>query len=172
MNNKINELKDNSLKLLDSEEFNSLAVIYLSIALEKQLRQVIIFNYRKSGLSAKFIRDRLLKLASFSHLLQEFTWSNSKDLKIKELWKNERLSIKDLNGLLSVRNKIMHSVTSVSKDQIHNNVSDLIYVIERFAVIFDKEFGFSGLEQLPKNISKDKLLLSNKILNRNVLSSK
>ena len=59
--NQINYLRESAEKLQKSSEFRGLAVIMLAIALEKQVKNVVVYNYRKSGLTASFIRRRLLK---------------------------------------------------------------------------------------------------------------
>ena len=51
-NDQINYLRESAIKLQNSTEFRGLAVIMLAIALEKQVKNAVVYNYRKSGLTA------------------------------------------------------------------------------------------------------------------------
>lgn len=169
-NNQINYLKESAAKLQKSEEFKGLAVIVLAIALEKQLKNVVIYNYRKSGLSAAFVRGHLLKGIGYSELLQELEWSGNfkNKKKIKQIWKEAKTPILNLFGIMETRNRLVHSNASVSPEAIEGNVNNLLFVIEKLAEIFMDNFGYNGLEALPKNFKIDELVVSPKLFHKSL----
>jgi hypothetical protein len=164
----INYLKEGAAKLQKSEDYKGLAVIILAIALEKQLKNVIIYNYRKSGLSATFVRGHLLKGIGYSDLLHELEWSGNfkNNKKIKQIWKEAQTPITNLFGIMETRNRLMHSTASVSPQAIEANVNNLLLVIEKLAEIFKDNFGYDGLESLPKTIRVDELKINPKLFHK------
>jgi len=87
-NSKINNLRESTNRLLESTDFCGLAVIMLAITLERQVKNAVVFNYRRSGLSASFIRRHLINQMSYSKILNELEWSGAfKEKKIKKIWK-------------------------------------------------------------------------------------
>ena len=56
-------LKQSAERLQESPQFPGLAVLTLAVALEKQVKNVVIFNYRKSGLSASFGKISFIAVA-------------------------------------------------------------------------------------------------------------
>ena len=170
-NEQINYLRESAFKLLKSSEFKEFAVILLVIALEKQVKNVVIYNYRKSGLSAAFIRARLLKKMRYSELLHELEWAASfpDNKKIKQIWKEARTSINDVFGIMEIRNRIVHSNRHVSLSKIETNVNVLLLVLEKLAEIFYLNFGYNGLETLPKTIKIDELKVGPKLFHRSIV---
>ena len=71
----IHLLKQTAENLQGMPQFRVIAVITLAIALEKQIKNVVVFYYRKSGLSSSFIRMHLLEGVAFSGLLRELDWA-------------------------------------------------------------------------------------------------
>lgn len=167
----IKYLEECAFKLLKSQEFKGIAVIVLAIALEKKIKNVVIFNYRRSGLSAIFIREHLLKKMGYSELLQELEWAVSfpENKKIKQIWKESKTYIKDLFGVMQTRNLIIHSKKHVSNNKIEENVNDLLFVIDKLAEIFDYHFGYNGLNSLPKTIKVNELNLDSKLFHRSIV---
>ncbi len=170
-NDQINYLRESAFKLLKSSEFKGVAVILLAITLEKQVKNVVIYNYRKSGLSAAFIRARLLKKMGYSELLHELEWAASfpENKKIKQIWKEARTGINDVFGIMEIRNRLVHSNRHVSFSKIESNVNDLLCVLEKFTEIFYSNFGYNGLEALPKTIKSNEINASVKIFNRSII---
>lgn len=166
----IQALKEISSKLMSSDEYRGLAVIMLAMALEKQLKKVVIYNYRKQGLSALFVRKHLLSGLSYSQLLKEFDVSNSEGLILTKIWKENKMQVKDLNGIMKIRNRIVHSNGGTRSDVIEKNVNDLIYVIENLQELFDKRIGYNGIDSLPKNVALKDFSLNNNVLNRNIVN--
>jgi hypothetical protein len=164
-------LEDSVAKLQSSTEFRGLAVIILAIALEKQVKNVIIFNYRKSGLSASFIRSHLLKGVSYTELLNEFDWAcqfkSSK--KIKQVWKDCKPSVSNLFGVMEIRNRLIHSNGRVSSQAIDSSVHELLFVIQKLAEIFEDNFGYNGLEPLPKTIGANEIDVNPKLFHKAIL---
>ena len=70
----------------------------MAIALEKQIKNIVIYNNRKSGLSASFIRRHLLKDLGYSELLNEIGWAArfKGDKKMKQIWKESGPIVFDL----------------------------------------------------------------------------
>ena len=109
-------LKQSAERLQESPQFRGLAVITLAVALEKQVKNVVIFNYRKSGLSASFVRMHLIEGVAFSGLLSELGWAGRfiGNKKIKQVWKEAKPPVKDLFGVMKTRNRLIHSNVGVS----------------------------------------------------------
>lgn len=170
-NAQINHLRESAFKLLKSSEFKEVAIIFLAIALEKQVKNVVIYNYRKSGLSAAFIRARLLKKMGYAELLHELEWAASfpDNKKIKRIWKEAKTTLPDLFGIMEIRNRIVHSNRHVSISAIEANVNDLLIVLEKLAEIFYSNFGYNGLKALPKTIKANELKVSPKLFHRSIV---
>ena len=170
-NDQIIYLRESASKLLKSSEFKGVAIIVLAIALEKQVKNVVIYNYRKSGLSAAFIRARLLKKMGYAELLHELEWaaSFSGNKKVKQIWKEAKTPIPDLFGIMEIRNRIVHSNRHVSLSKIEANVNDLLFVLEKLAEIFYSNFGYNGLQSLPKTIKVHELNVSPKLFHRSIV---
>lgn len=171
LNNQINYLRESAVKLQKSNEFKGLAVILLAIALEKQLKNVVIYNYRKSGLSATFVRGHLLKGIGYSELLHELEWSGNfkNKKKIKQIWKEAKTPISNLYGIMETRNRLVHSNASVSPKAIEGTVNNLLFVIEMLAEIFMENFGYDGLVPLPKNFKINELAVSPKLFHKSLV---
>ena len=167
----LNVLNERAKQLLKSLEFKEVAVILLAIALERQVKNVVIYNYRKSGLSAAFIRARLLKKMGYSELLHELEWAASfpDNKKIKHIWKEAKTTLPDLFGIMEIRNRIVHSNRHVSISAIEANVNDLLVVLEKLAEIFYSNFGYNGLKALPKTIKASELKVSPKLFHRSIV---
>jgi len=101
-NNQIIYLRESAAKLQKTTEFRSLAVIMLAIALEKQVKNVVVYNYRRSGLTASFIRRRLLKGLGYSELMHELEWAGAfiENKKLKKIWQEKSTPIKNLFGVM------------------------------------------------------------------------
>jgi hypothetical protein len=168
--NKIILLKQSVQKLQEIPEFRGLAVITLAMALEKQIKNVVVFNYRKSGLSASFIRMHLIEGVAFSGLLSELDWACRfiGDKKIKQVWKESKPPVKDLFGVMKTRNRLIHSNVGVSREVIDASVLELLAVIEILAEIFKVNFGYTGLEPLPTNIKAQDLNVNTKLFHKAV----
>jgi hypothetical protein len=168
--NYVDLLKISVNKLQKNTEFRRLAVIFLATALEKQIKNVVIYNYRKSGLSASFVRGHLLKGAGYSELLQELDWAASfnSDKKLKQVWKESNPPISDLYGIMKIRNRIIHSNGGVSQPQVDLCISNLIAVIEKLSEIFEREFNYCGLGPLPKTLKLNQLCLNSKLLHKSI----
>ena len=161
--NQINYLRESADKLQKSTEFRSLAVIMLAIALEKQVKNVVVYNYRRSGLTASFIRRRLLKGMGYAELLHELEWCGAfnENKKLKKIWQDKKTPIKNLFGVMETRNKIVHSKQNCTIEQkIYENLED----------IFQENFKYSGLEPLPKTIKNKELNVSAKLLHKSIAS--
>lgn len=170
--NQINYLRESADKLLKSTEFRGLAVIMLAIALEKQVKNVVVYNYRKSGLTASFIRRRLLKGMGYTELLHELEWCGvlKENKKLKKIWQEAKTPIKNLFGVMETRNKIVHSNAGVSSASIDESVNQLLLVIEKLGEIFKENFDYNGLEPLPKTIQIKDLNVSAKLLHKSIAS--
>jgi len=167
----IDEIVKSSQDLLDNENTNFLAVIILSMSIEEQLKKVIIYNYRKQGLSAFFIRNHLIKRLSFNQLLSQYEISSPKNESIFKLWKKfNSTATADLSGIMNLRNTIIHSNRKVSAERICIEVQKLIYVQKSLTLIYIETANYNGIESLPKNIPISKLNLNNRILNRSLIS--
>jgi hypothetical protein len=168
--NQIDYLKESADKLQNSSEFRGLAVVVLAMALEKQIKNVVVFNYRKSGLSASFVRSHLLKGIGYSELLSELDWAanfpNGK--KIKEIWRINKPMVSDLFGVMKTRNRIIHSSGGVSPEAIVSSVNQLLFVIEKLSEIFEENFGYSGLDPLPKTIKAKDLNVSIRLFHKSI----
>ena len=168
-NSKINNLRERTNRLLESTDFCGLAVIMLAITLERQVKNAVVFNYRRSGLSASFIRRHLINQMSYSKILSELEWSGAfKEKKIKKIWKEAKTPVDDLFGVMEIRNKIIHSNTNVSSTMINKSANELIFVIEALGYIFQKEFCYNGLDPLPKTIRNKDLILSTKLIHKSI----
>jgi hypothetical protein len=172
--NQIIYLKESVDKLQNSPEFRGLAVIILAIALEKQIKNVVIFNYRKSGLSASFVRSHLLKGIGYSELLCELDWCANfpEGKKIKDIWKVNKTVISDLFGVMKTRNRLIHSSGGVSPEAIASSVDQLLFVIEKLSEIFELHFGYNGLEPLPKTIKASDLNVSTKLFHKSIVKNR
>jgi hypothetical protein len=170
--NQINYLRESADKLQKSTEFRSLAVIMLAIALEKQVKNVVVYNYRRSGLTASFIRRRLLKGMAYSELLNELEWCGAfkENKKLKKIWQEKKTPIKNLFGIMETRNKLVHSSAGVSSVSIDESVNQLLLVIEKLEDIFQENFIYSSLEPLPKTIKIKELNVSAKLLHKSIAS--
>jgi hypothetical protein len=171
-NDQINYLRESAIKLQNSTEFRGLAVIMLAIALEKQVKNAVVYNYRKSGLTASFIRRRLLKGMGYAELLHELEWCGAfnENKKLKKIWQDKKTPIKNLFGVMETRNKIVHSNARVSSVSIDESVNQLLLVIENLEDIFQENFKYSGLEPLPKTIKNKELNVSAKLLHKSIAS--
>lgn len=170
--NQINYLRESAEKLQKSSEFRGLAVIMLAIALEKQVKNVVVYNYRKSGLTASFIRRRLLKGMGYAELLHELEWCGAfnQSKKLKKIWQEEKTPVKNLFGVMEIRNKIVHSNTGVSSASIDESVNQLLFVIEKLGKVFTENFHYNGLEPLPKTIQVKDLNVSPKLFHKSIAS--
>jgi hypothetical protein len=171
-NDQINYLKESAAKLQKSTEFRSLAVLMLAIALEKQVKNVVVYNYRRSGLTASFIRRRLLKGMGYAELLHELEWCGAfnENKKLKKIWQETKTPIKNLFGVMETRNKIVHSNAGVSSVSIDESVNQLLIVIEKLGEIFHKNFDYNGLEPLPRTIKIKELKVSTKLFHKSIAS--
>lgn len=169
INEHLKYLRECANELQNSEEFRGLAVIMLAVALERQVKKVVIYNYRKSGLSARFVRNHLLDNLSYSMLIHEYNWSQPDKRKLVEIWKKRKHRVSDLTGVMKIRNKIIHSTSGVSEQAIKNSIEDLLFVIENLSTIFTEEVGYNGIEPLPTNFSISRTDISNKIHSRSVV---
>jgi hypothetical protein len=163
-------LRQSAERLQESPQFRGLAVITLAMALEKQVKNVVIFNYRKSGLSASFVRMHLIEGVAFSGLLSELDWACRfiGDKRIKQVWKESKPPVKDLFGVMKTRNRLIHSNGGVSAEVINASVSELLAVIEKLAEIFEENFGYTGLGPLPTNIKAHDLNVNTKLFHKAV----
>jgi hypothetical protein len=162
----IKKLRENAERLLQTGEFEGLAVISIAIAIEKQIKNIVIYNYRKAGLSASFVRGRLVKRKGYADLLHELEWAacfNGKK-KLKQIWKEAKTPVLNLYGIMETRNLIVHSVRSVPLDKIESNVQDLLLVLEKLTEIFESNFGYNGFDALPKSIKKKELNVRKELL--------
>ena len=158
-NKQIQYLRESVETLQKSSEFSGLSVILLAIALEKQIKNIVIYNYRKSGLSASFIRSHLLKGLGYSDLLNELDWAAEfkENKKIKKIWKESKPIVSDLFGVMKTRNRLVHSIGGVSPEGINSSVIELLFVIEKLSEIFEFNFNYNGLDSLPKTIKVEDL---------------
>lgn len=147
-----------------------MSVVYLAIELEKIIKKVIVYNYRKAGFSALFIRKRLLDKMSYSQLISEFEWSSPENINLTKIWKSKKMNITDLTGIMNVRNKVIHSNGNVPLKEIQKSVNELIYVIDNLSLFFAESIGYDGFEPLPKTFPKNKLNLSSKMLNKSIVA--
>ena len=53
---------------------------------------------------------------------------------------------------------------------INKSANELIFVIEALGYIFQKEFGYNGLDPLPKTIRNKDLILSTKLIHKSITS--
>jgi len=168
----INYLRESASKLQELPEFRGLAVIMLAIALEKQVKNVVVFNYRTSGLTATFIRKRLINRMGFTELLNELEWAGAfnENKKLKKIWQEEKTGIKNLFGVMETRNKLVHTAGGVSTVSIDENVEQLLLVIEKLGEIFQENFEYNGLDPLPKTIKIGDLNLNSKLLNKSIVN--
>ena len=157
-------------ELQKTKEFRRLAVIFLATVLEKQIKNVVIYNYRKSGLSASFVRGHLLRGTGYMELLQELDWAArfKSDKKLKQIWKESNPPISDLFGIMKIRNRIIHANGGVSEPQVDLCISNLIAVIEKLSEIFVREFNYCGLGPLPKMFKFNELCLNSKLLHKSI----
>ena len=168
--NEIVKLNGRAQELLNSDDFKELSVVYLAIELETMLKKVIVFNYRKAGFTAKFIRRRLLDKMSYAQLIIEFEWSSADNINLSKLWKLKKMKITDLSGIMNVRNKVIHSNGSVPLNEIQKSVNELLYVIENLSTLFSDSIGYNCFNPLPKTFPKNQLKLSTKMLNKSVVA--
>jgi|LakMenE01Jun11ns_1017448.scaffolds.fasta_scaffold9604502_1 hypothetical protein len=163
-------LKQSAERLQESPQFPGLAVLTLAVALEKQVKNVVIFNYRKSGLSASFVRMHLIEGVAFSGLLSELDWGGRfiGNKKIKQVWKEAKPPVKDLFRVMKTRNRLIHSNGGVSAEVINASVLELLAVIEKLAEIFEENFRYTGLEPLPTNIKAQDLNVNTKLFHKAV----
>ena len=163
-------LKQSAERLQESPQFRGLAVLTLAVALEKQVKNVVIFNYRKSGLSASFVRMHLIEGVAFSGLLSELDWAGRfiGNKKIKQVWKEAKPPVKDLFRVMKTRNRLIHSNGGVSAEVINASVLELLAVIEKLAEIFEENFGYTGLDPLPTNIKAHDLNVNTKLFHKAV----
>jgi hypothetical protein len=171
-NNQIIYLRESAAKLQKTTEFRSLAVIMLAIALEKQVKNVVVYNYRRSGLTASFIRRRLLKGLGYSELLHELEWAGAfnENKKLKKIWQEKRTPIKNLFGVMEIRNKIVHSNAGVPSVSIDESVNQLLLVIEKLGEVFKENFEYNGLDPLPKTIKAKDLNVTTKFFHKTIAS--
>ena len=171
-NNQINYLRASVDQLQKSSEFRSLAVIMLAISLEKQVKNVVVYNYRKSGLTASFIRRRLLKGMGYAELLHEIEWCGrfKENKKLKKIWQEQKTPIKNLFGVMETRNKIVHSNARFSSVTIDESVNQLLLVMEKLGQIFQENFDYNGLEALPKTIKIKDLNVSAQFFHKSIVS--
>jgi hypothetical protein len=163
-------LKEAFQILFKSNDFNELKVNHIIIVLERILKKAIVFNYRKTGFSALFIRKRLLDKMSYTQLISEFEWSSPDKLNVTKIWASKQLKVKDLSGIMSARNKVMHSNGNVPPKDIQKNVNELHYVIEKLSVIFSDLIGYDGFKPLPKTFPQNQLKLSSKMLHKSIVA--
>jgi hypothetical protein len=171
MNNEIEKMTKNVHELLKSDDFKELSVIYLAIVLERILRKAIVFNYRKAGFSALFIRKRLLDKMSYAQLVNEFEWSSPEKISLINIWKSQKMKVTNLVGIMKFRNTVMHSNDNVSLKEIQNSVKELLYVIEKLSAIFSDSIGYNGFEPLPQTFPKNQLKLTSKMLHKSIVAS-
>lgn len=166
----VEKLKENVRELLNSDDFKELSVIYLAIFLERILKKAIIYNYRKAGFSALFIRNRLLDKMSYAQLISEFVWSSLENINLTKIWKSKKMNITNLKGIMTVRNKVIHSNGNTPIKEIQKSVIELIYVIDNLSAIFADSIGYNGFDPLPKTFPKDQLKLTSKMLHRSIIA--
>jgi hypothetical protein len=169
-NKQIQYLRESAESLQKSSEFSGLSIILLAIALEKQIKNVVIYNYRKSGLSASFIRSHLLKGLGYSDLLNELDWAAEfrENKKIKKIWKESKPIVSDLFGVMKTRNRLVHSVGGVSPEGVNSSVIELLFVIEKLSEIFEFNFNYNGLDSLPKSIKVADLNVSSRLFHKSI----
>jgi hypothetical protein len=170
INNEFSKLKDNVKKLLNSDDFKELSVIFLAIVLERILKKAIVFNYRKAGFSALFIRKRLLDKMSYAQLISEFEWSSPDKVNLNKIWKSKKMKVKDLSGIMKVRNNVIHSNGNVPLKEIQKSVKELLYVIENLTAIFSDSIGYNVFDPLPKTFPKNQLKLTSKMLHKSIVA--
>lgn len=168
-NTEMEKLNEKVKTLLNSDDFKELAVIFLAIILERILKKAIVFNYRKAGFSALFIRKRLLDKMSYAQLISEFEWSSPENINLTKIWKSKKMNTTDLTGIMNVRNKVIHSNSGVPLKEIQKSVIEIIYVIENLSAIFADSIGYNGFDPLPKTFPKNQLKLTSKMLHKSIV---
>lgn len=169
-NTEMEKLNEKVKTLLNSDDFKELAVIFLAIILERILKKAIVFNYRKAGFSALFIRKRLLDKMSYAHLISEFEWSSPENINLTKIWKSKKMNITDLTGIMNVRNKVIHSNGNTPLKEIQKSVVEITYVIENLSAIFAESIGYNGFAPLPKTFPKNQLKLTSKMLHKSIVA--
>lgn len=170
INTEIDKLNEKAENLLNSADFKELSVIFLAIVLERILKKAIVFNYRKTGISATFIRKRLLDKMSYAQLITEFEWSSPDNVNLNKMWKSKRMNVTDLNGIMSVRNKVIHSNGNAPLKEIQKSVKELLYVIENLTAIFADSIGYNVFDPLPKTFPKNQLKLTSKMFHKSIIT--
>jgi hypothetical protein len=157
-------IKEDIDKLLLTKNIEHYAVVYAMTMLELQLKKIIIYNYRCSGLSAKFIRHHLISKKTFSQLCEEFEWCEPNGLKLKSFqlkYNNKKI---DINGLSKLRNKVAHGETTSINDELTENLKIILYTIESFADIFKSKYEYDGISPLPSKLKKSKIITNKRII--------
>jgi hypothetical protein len=170
-NIEIDKLKGKAENLLNCDDFKELSVVFLAMVLERILKKAIVFNYRKAGISASFIRKRLLDKMSYAQLITEFECSSPDKVNLNKIWKSKKMKVKDLSGIMKVRNNVIHSNGNVPLKEIQKSVKELLYVIENLTAIFTVSIGYNGFEPLPKTFPKNQLKLTSKMLHKSIVAN-
>ena len=160
----ISTIKEDIDKLLSTKNIEHYAVVYAITMLELQVKKIIIYNYRCSGLSAKFIRHHLISKKTFSQLCEEFEWCEPNGLKLKSFQLKYNNKKVDINGLSKHRNKVAHGeITSINNELIEN-IKIVQFTIESLAIEFKSKYDYDGISSLPSKLKKEKIITNKRII--------
>jgi hypothetical protein len=151
-------------KLLITKNIEHFAVIYAMTMLELQIKKIIIYNYRCSGLRAKFIRNHLISKKTFSQLCEEFEWCEPNGLQLKSFQVKYNDKKVDINGLSKLRNKVAHGEITTINNELLENIKKIQFTIEFLAKVFKHKYDYDGISPLPYKLKKDKIIINKSIL--------